>query len=58
LLGISLTPVVEEIDPTAFDDCYEAAVADLMIARLAGKTITAPKAGKSAKVVNLMKALR
>jgi len=49
---------VEEIDPVAFDDCYEAAVADLMIARLAGKTITAPKAGKSAKVVNLMKALR
>lgn len=45
-------------DPAAFNDRYEEAVADLVKAKLAGKTNTAPKARKSAKVVDLMEALR
>jgi len=45
-------------DPAGFDDRYEEAVADLVKAKLAGKKITAPKARKSDKVVDLMEALR
>ncbi len=47
-----------KFDPAAFDDRYEKAVADLVKAKLAGKTIMAPKARKPAKVVDLMEALR
>jgi DNA end-binding protein Ku len=45
-------------DPAEFDDRYEAAVAELVKAKLAGKTIRLPKARKAAKVVDLMEALR
>jgi len=45
-------------DPAAFDDRYEEAVAELVKAKLAGKKIMAPKARSSAKLVDLMEALR
>ncbi|QEL27214.1 Ku protein (plasmid) [Bosea sp. F3-2] len=47
-----------EFDPATFDDRYEAAVAELVKAKLAGKTITAPKKVEPPKVGNLMEALR
>lgn len=45
-------------DPASFVDRYETAVADLVKAKMEGRTITAPKAQKTAKVVDLMEALR
>jgi len=45
-------------DPAAFDDRYEAALADLVKAKLEGKTFKAPPPRKTAKVVDLMAALR
>jgi len=45
-------------DPAAFDDRYEDAVAELVKAKLAGKTIKAAKARKASKVVDLLEALR
>ena len=47
-----------EFDPSKFDDRYEAAVAELVKAKLAGKPIKASKKTKAPKVVNLMEALR
>ncbi|KUL97363.1 DNA helicase [Bosea sp. WAO] len=47
-----------EFDPSTFDDRYEAAVAELVRAKLAGKRVkVAPKA-RAPKVVDLMEALR
>ncbi|KUL94351.1 DNA helicase [Bosea sp. WAO] len=47
-----------EFDPSKFDDRYEAAVAELVKAKLAGKPVkVAPKA-RAPKVVDLMEALR
>lgn len=47
-----------EFDPSKFDDRYEAAVAELVKAKLAGKPIKAAKKAKAPKVVDLMEALR
>jgi len=47
-----------EFDPAKFDDRYEAAVAELVKAKLAGKPIEAPKKVEPPKVGNLMEALR
>jgi DNA end-binding protein Ku len=47
-----------EFDPTAFDDRYEAALAELVKAKIEGRKIEAPKPPKSTKVVDLMEALR
>ena len=45
-------------DPATYDDRYEEAVAELVKAKLADKTIKAPKDRTSVKVVDLMEALR
>lgn len=47
-----------EFDPAAFEDRYEAAVAELVKAKLAGKSIKPKAPPKRAKVVDLMEALR
>ncbi|WP_354493647.1 non-homologous end joining protein Ku [Mesorhizobium robiniae] len=47
-----------KFDPTKFDDRYEAALAELVKAKLEGKKITVPKPAKREKVVDLMDALR
>jgi len=45
-------------DPSTFDDRYENALADLVKAKAAGKTIAPPRREKPAAVVDLMAALR
>ncbi len=45
-------------DPAAFDDRYEAAVAEMVRAKLAGKPLPRRKEAKPGKVVDLMEALR
>lgn len=45
-------------DPTAFHDRYEAALAELVKAKLEGKTFAPPPPRKADKVVDLMAALR
>lgn len=47
-----------KFDPSKFDDRYEAALADLVKAKLEGRKIEAPKEPKRDKVINLMAALR
>lgn len=47
-----------EFDPKAVEDRYEAAVAELVRAKLEGRPVKAPKRRKEAKVVDLMEALR
>ena len=47
-----------KFDPSAFDDRYEAALAELVKAKLAGKPLPKPKTPKTTKVVDLMAALR
>lgn len=47
-----------KFDPSKFDDRYEAALADLVKAKLEGKKIEAPKEPKRDKVIDLMAALR
>ncbi|RWB34376.1 MULTISPECIES: Ku protein [unclassified Mesorhizobium] len=47
-----------KFDPTKFDDRYEAALAELVKAKLEGKKIAVPKPAKREKVVDLMDALR
>lgn len=47
-----------EFDPAKFDDRYEAAVAELVKAKLEGKPIKRRKEPKPTKVVDLMEALR
>jgi DNA end-binding protein Ku len=47
-----------EFDPSEFDDRYEAAVAELVRAKIEGREIKVPKRRKEAKVVDLMEALR
>ncbi|MGO4171531.1 non-homologous end joining protein Ku [Bosea sp. TAF32] len=49
---------VGEFDPAKFDDRYEAAVAELVKAKLAGKTIKPAPKVEAPKVGNLMEALR
>ena len=45
-------------DPSTFDDRYDAALADLVKAKLDGKTIEKPKREAKGKVIDLMEALR
>lgn len=45
-------------DPTEFDDRYEAALADLVKAKLEGRKIAKPKARREGQVVDLLTALR
>ena len=45
-------------DPAAFHDRYEEALAELVKAKLEGRSFTAPAPPKTAKVVDLMAALR
>jgi DNA end-binding protein Ku len=45
-------------DPRQFDDRYEAALAELVKAKIAGREFKAPKPPKETKVVDLMDALR
>jgi DNA end-binding protein Ku len=45
-------------DPRSFDDRYEAALAELVKAKIAGRKFKAPKPPKETKVVDLMEALR
>ncbi|HVJ32634.1 MAG TPA: Ku protein [Terriglobia bacterium] len=47
-----------KFDPKDFDDRYEAALADLVKAKLQGKAIKPRKPAKTAEVVDLMDALR
>ncbi len=47
-----------DFDIAAFDDRYDAALQDLVKAKIAGRKIAAPTAPKEAKVVDLMMALR
>lgn len=47
-----------KFDPAAFDDRYEAAVAELVKAKIEGREIEPKKAPKPEKVVNLLEALR
>jgi DNA end-binding protein Ku len=47
-----------EFDPAAFDDRYDAALAELLKAKMEGRKIEAPKRAKQGNVVSLMDALR
>jgi DNA end-binding protein Ku len=47
-----------EFDPAAFDDRYDAALAELVKAKMEGRRIEAPKREKQDNVVSLMDALR
>jgi len=47
-----------KFDPSAFDDRYELALAELVRAKLAGKPVKARKPAAATKVVDLMDALR
>jgi DNA end-binding protein Ku len=47
-----------KFDPSKFDDRYDAALAELVKAKMEGKKIEPRKASKPAKVVDLMAALR
>ncbi len=47
-----------KFDPSAFDDRYEAALAELVKAKLEGRKIPPPKKAPRGKVVDLMAALR
>ena len=47
-----------EFDPSKFDDRYEAAVAEMVKAKLAGKPVKVLQKAKAPKVVDLMDALR
>jgi DNA end-binding protein Ku len=49
---------VGSFDPKSFDDRYEAALAELVKAKMEGRTIEAPKPARREKVVDLMDALR
>jgi len=45
-------------DPASFDDRYDAALADLIKAKIAGKPLRKPAAPKTAEVIDLKEALR
>ena len=47
-----------EFDPAEFDDRYDAALAELVKAKMEGRKIEAPKPRPEGKVVDLMEALR
>jgi DNA end-binding protein Ku len=45
-------------DPAAFDDRYDAALAELVKAKIEGREIRKPKRKAEGKVIDLMEALR
>ena len=45
-------------DPASFDDRYDAALADLIKAKMEGKPLRKPAAPKTAEVIDLKEALR
>jgi DNA end-binding protein Ku len=47
-----------KFDPSAFDDRYDAALAELVKAKAEGKKIEAPKEPQRGQVIDLMQALR
>ncbi len=47
-----------EFDPASYEDRYDRALAELVKAKMEGKTIEAPKREEKGKVVDLMEALR
>ena len=53
-----MTDSAAPFDPAAFDDRYDAALAELVKAKAEGREIPKPKAQDEAKVVDLMEALR
>lgn len=58
LAGHIIGTMSGEFDPTAFDDRYDAALAELVKAKIEGRPIKVPKTPKPGKVVDLMEALR
>lgn len=47
-----------EFNPASFDDRYDAALAELVKAKIEGRKITRPKRKAEGKIINLMEALR
>lgn len=58
LAGHIIDTMKGEFNPAEFDDAYDAALAELVKAKIEGREIKAPKKQKPAKVVDLMEALR
>lgn len=58
LAGHIIGTMEGEFDPSNFDDRYDAALAELVRAKVEGRPIKAPKKPKPGKVVDLMEALR
>jgi DNA end-binding protein Ku len=58
LAGHIIGTLSGEFDPAEFDDRYEAALAELVKAKIEGRSIKAPKKPKPGKVIDLMEALR
>src|SRR5205085_6976608 len=61
LLDLALHIIKEKagrFDPTTFDDRYDAALVELVKAKMEGRKITPPKAPEPTKPSNLMEALR
>lgn len=58
LAGHIIGTMAGEFDPSGFDDRYDAALAELVRAKIEGRPIKAPKKPKAGKVVDLMEALR
>lgn len=58
LAGHIIGTMEGEFDPSKFDDRYDAALADLVRAKIEGRPIKAPTKPKPGKVVDLMEALR
>ena len=58
LAGHIIDTMKGEFDPSEFDDQYDAALAELVKAKIEGREIKAPKKAKPAKVIDLMEALR
>lgn len=58
LAGHIIGTMEGEFDPSKFDDRYDAALADLVRAKIEGRPIKAPRKPKPGKVVDLMEALR
>ncbi len=58
LAGHIIGTMAGDFDPSSFDDRYDAALAELVRAKIEGRPIKAPKKSKPGKVVDLMDALR
>ncbi|MCR5858625.1 Ku protein [Mesorhizobium sp. J428] len=58
LAGHIIGTMAGNFDPSSFDDRYDAALAELVRAKIEGRPIKAPKKSKPGKVVDLMEALR